>query len=326
MNGTEKEILIQKWLTGSLSASEQQRFELLQPSPSEIDQIRKIWELSEAYEPSVVPDMEQAWSKIAQNIDTPQTRTTRPKSTRHSLYHMVWKVAAVAVLLFGLAFFWYNTQNTAYNTLIADQNNTSIELEDGSKLWLTKGSRIQFPEHFSSKRRKVKLTGRAFFDIQKDSKPFIIETPNAQVRVLGTSFEVDTDLDHTAVTVATGRVALQSKRSGKEVQLQAYQKANYRVDARQISVEKSNYLNELAWHTGKLHFENTPLSEVLNTLSEHFSTEITMENKALAGCPFTSPLLVPELQKTLRVLAKTFDMTVMSKDGEGFLLQGGQCR
>jgi len=55
----------------------------------------------------------------------------------------------------------------------------------------------------------VELTGEAFFDVTHNAKqPFVIQTPKAQIKVLGTSFNVAAYRtgDSVKVVVETGTV------------------------------------------------------------------------------------------------------------------------
>ena len=78
-----------------------------------------------------------------------------------------------------------NTGNEA-NTLIKT-------LADGSVIYIAQNSLFSFPEEFESGSRNVELKGEAFFDITPNpDKPFIIETDEALIEVLGTAFNVKT--------------------------------------------------------------------------------------------------------------------------------------
>ena len=64
-------------------------------------------------------------------------------------------------------------------------------LEDGSVVYLAGNTSLKFPEHFSSDRREVSLQGNALFDVAGNHKrPFIIETEDTRIEVLGTAFNV----------------------------------------------------------------------------------------------------------------------------------------
>ena len=71
-----------------------------------------------------------------------------------------------------------------------NETNTLITtLEDGSVIYLAQNSLFSYPQDFESASRNVELKGEAFFDIAPNpDKPFIIETGEALIQVLGTAF------------------------------------------------------------------------------------------------------------------------------------------
>ena len=83
----------------------------------------------------------------------------------------------------------------------------NITLADGTNVWLNARTTIQYPITFNEKERLVKLDGEAYFDVTKDkSKPFIVQTNNYNVEVLGTKFDVDS-YSETEIFETTGKTA-----------------------------------------------------------------------------------------------------------------------
>ena len=56
------------------------------------------------------------------------------------------------------------------------------------KVWLNSDSKITYPLVFSGNARKVILTGGLFEVTKNSGQPFIVQTENFNVKVLGTSF------------------------------------------------------------------------------------------------------------------------------------------
>src|SRR5690606_22131597 len=81
----------------------------------------------------------------------------------------------------------------------------SFILEDGTKVWLNSSSKISYPKKFSTGSRKVTLYGEAYFDVAKDkNRPFLIETNGTEIRVLGTSFNVNAYNETVSTTLVEG--------------------------------------------------------------------------------------------------------------------------
>lgn len=97
---------------------------------------------------------------------------------------------------------------TAFNTLNTPRaRQEQLVLSDGTRVWLDAESSIRFPETFGAQ-RKVEVTGQAFFEVAKNpGKPFIVETPNQTIKVLGTSFNVAAyPGENTVTTLVEGSV------------------------------------------------------------------------------------------------------------------------
>ncbi|MFR7876595.1 MAG: FecR family protein [Butyricimonas paravirosa] len=79
-----------------------------------------------------------------------------------------------------------------FNTLIVPKGGEySLELPDGTVVWVNSESALRFPEKFTSNRREVFLEGEAYFEVKKDAnRPFYVHTEAGKVRVLGTAFNV----------------------------------------------------------------------------------------------------------------------------------------
>lgn len=102
----------------------------------------------------------------------------------------------------------------AYNLLTTPKSGQySITLADGSRVWLNNLSSLRYPTAFDGKDRVVELTGEAYFEVAKDrSRPFVVKVRDAQVEVLGTSFNVMaySDEESTQTTLLTGSVRVKA--------------------------------------------------------------------------------------------------------------------
>ena len=95
----------------------------------------------------------------------------------------------------------------------------NITLADGTNVWLNARTTIQYPITFNEKERLVKLDGEAYFDVTKDkSKPFIVQTNNYNVEVLGTKFDVDSysETEIFETTLMEGSVRISSLTDANE--------------------------------------------------------------------------------------------------------------
>src|SRR5690606_21045032 len=66
-----------------------------------------------------------------------------------------------------------------------------VTLSDGTKIYLNAESEIRYASEFSDSLRLVSLKGEAFFEVEKEGRPFVVEIEQTRVRVLGTSFNIN---------------------------------------------------------------------------------------------------------------------------------------
>jgi ferric-dicitrate binding protein FerR (iron transport regulator) len=246
----------------------------------EYDELVLAWQESGRLMAGQTFDTSAAWNKIAAQTGAGNTKETpvRHLQSTSFLYRKRWMLAAAVIALFIIGGYLWSNYRTNWQELVAD-NNQTLRLPDGSTVQLRKGATIQYPLTFEDAERMVHLTGEAFFEIQRNEhQPFIINTSHAAVKVLGTSFLVNTTKETDEVIVVTGRVSVTSTTtSGTQVQLTAGERTILQNDEfRQNQVTNANYI---AWNTGLLDFKNAPLQQVLEDMQDYYEVPITLDNQ-----------------------------------------------
>jgi ferric-dicitrate binding protein FerR (iron transport regulator) len=185
-------------------------------------------------------------------------------------------------------------------------------LEDGTKVWLNAGSRMAFPTKFQGKTREVFLDGEAYFEVYRNVQlPFIVNTGDIAIRVLGTKFNISaykTD-KLTETVLIEGKVSL-SERSAigylkKETILSANQKASFNRDDRAISVlDEPNADLAIAWIEGMFKFSQQSVQEVLNKLQQYYNVQFVFDSKFPTSDLISGKLdLKDSIEKTMQALA-----------------------
>ena len=200
--------------------------------------------------------------------------------------HWIWYASSIAaVLVIGL-FIWH-FQATNLITLTAENSDTTYTLPDQSVIDLHQGSTLSYKKaSFGKKTRKVKMDGTIFFKVNPNpDKPFEITGTGSFVRVLGTEFQIKEDKQHTELYVVEGKVLFARAEDTEGMFLtkgmQAY------LDRTSIHPLLSDQAdpNTIAWKRGTFIFDNTPIEEVLATLSDfyHIQLECKDKDKHLTG-------------------------------------------
>ena len=150
-----------------------------------------------------------------------------------------------------------------------------LQLEDGTWVHLNYNTRLVYPEHFTGASRDVILEGEAYFMVARDRRhPFIVHTPQGDVRQYGTEFNVNTREVNGAVSVVLvkGSIGV-TPNGGQELRMQPGQKLS--VLNTQLSVEEVDTEPYVAWNTGYFVFRYQPLWKVTDVLAKWYDIDVT---------------------------------------------------
>lgn len=193
-------------------------------------------------------------------------------------------------------------------------------LPDGTKVVLNAGSYMKYPERFISDFRLIEMDGEAFFEVTHDeSKPFIVRTKEADVRVLGTSFNVK--------AYNTDEQVLVSVRSGK-VQVDMPEAMMRLIPNEQLVLDRNNgefrKKNEdvnrvISWIDGGLYFNRTPVRSVVMELRRMYNCEIIFQS----GATYNEHIYGEHENKSLESVLKSIQYTTgikYRKEGSKIIL------
>ena len=286
--------LLGKYLSGNCTAEEQNSVQAWINSTPEnqavFEEYQKVWMLSGMDNAQLDVDVDAGWNELTRRIKSFEVlqadiREEKKQKTRQ-LSFVLMRVAAVFILIFGF-FFLFNHLNKQKNTpsIVYTASGVSDQpfvLADGSEVYLNEDARITYPEKFNAQTREINFEGEAFFNVAHNAeKPFIIHCGEVEVEVLGTSFDLCTcpDDDQITLYLESGKVRFSSLDKDKgtireQVILVPGDKAVYDKKTGVICRSQFNGQNYLAWKTGVLTFEKTPLTEVLNTRENTYNSKI----------------------------------------------------
>jgi transmembrane sensor len=282
--------IIAKRLHGQATEEELQQLQLWMAADAahqqEYEQLVKIWNQSAIALSAADFDTSAAWSTVDMAIKNNQHASAKVVP----FFRKKTMIAAAALTgTVALAWFAWSASRPKWENVTAVNNNQSLHLPDGSVVLLRKGSTLAYPAVFDKKERVVKLTGEAFFEVRhNEAQPFLANTSNAAIKVLGTSFLVHTSSGSDEVVVVTGRVSVTEKDRNQQVVVSAGQKCVLQNDRFiQTALTDSNYI---AWKTGLLDFKNAPLAKVLEDAANYYGTSLELasdQSPAAGNMPVT---------------------------------------
>ena len=156
-----------------------------------------------------------------------------------------------------------------------------LVLSDGTKVWLNADSKIKYPVSFGKDKREVSLHGEGYFEVAKDStRPFIVSTDKMDVKVLGTTFDVNTyeDEGKSFVVLVEGLVEVSAGKGESRIITPGYiAEVNMHDVQAKIQVSKCDTEHYVAWKNGNFSFRNASLTEILKRVSRYYDVTVIRE-------------------------------------------------
>lgn len=223
----------------------------------------------------------------------------------------------------AVVFFLIKEQNFSAPISITTAGSTQkIVLPDSSYVTLNRNSEVVFPRTYKGNSREVYLKGEGFFKVtHHEGKPFIVHTQLADVRVLGTSFNVQLDKNHIEIGVAEGKVLVMTPTDSSFVE--AGSTAKYESES--LKIKRIVNENNWGYATQKFTFKNTSLRDVLATIEKSTAYSFQSGNSMIENCELTATFENISTEKMVNLIAESLDLTV-TKNGSVFTLQGEGCQ
>lgn len=179
------------------------------------------------------------------------------------------------------------SQQVQYNTMTTPRGRMfKIVLPDGTQVWLNAASSITYPTAFTGKQRKVSVTGEVYFEVAKNkAMPFIVTTKQqGEVEVLGTHFNINAYEDEAGMqtTLLEGKVKVSG--AGQTAMLQPGQQAQWNAssqaaNALQVSMLSADKIAQvMAWKNGIFNFEDQTLEQVMKQVARWYDIDIKYAN------------------------------------------------
>ena len=317
--------LITRYLSSESSVSEEKELKRwLAEDPDHtknLDQYRSIWEKLGRIESVAGIDLDAEWHVLESRMEESDKVITLQPGRKRSASFYIGRIAVAAMLAVILTFTGIYTVNRfGYKTLATMDQPEELVLPDGSTATLNYFSSLTYPRRFSGEMRKIELEGEGFFEVKSDPEhPFVINTRDVDIKVLGTSFNVNAYNENAAVevTVRTGEVAV--TRHGeipRTIILKPGNKGVYKKTDETLEITQEIDKNYLAWKTKNFVFEDQTLLDVSKQLSNVYQAEIIIASDSLKNARITTAFNDQSLDAILNVLSATLDLDVRKSNGQ----------
>ncbi len=155
-------------------------------------------------------------------------------------------------------------------------------LNDGSSVWVNSGTKLIFPKKFDDKERKLYVEGEVYAEVKPDeSRPFFVKTDRVEVKVLGTSFNLNSYQDNTfsEVVLVNGKVEVNVNNKINELAPGEYLKAESNHISISQGVDADVYT---CWKDDVIRLNGEPLSVLLKKIARRYNTNLLFEGKDVA--------------------------------------------
>lgn len=284
---------IARFLAHEMERIELQQFrqELTQNShlKAEVETMKKIWINMNASDRSAYDSgagTDTAWENLTGRLEKDGLLPTHKKIEADFPGWLKIAASVLLVVTIGVAA-WFIADIRSYDnllTLTTDDGYVTFvqKLDDGSVVYMASNSVVRYPKKFENKKRKLSLSGEAFFDVKYNpEQPFYVETSLADIEVMGTSFNVkEQGLNSMEVFVETGKVKVNLKdRDGSYFLLEQGELLKIHNGMAEKSFAADTY--NTAWRKNHMQFKDETVENILSVLTQNFPLHIIVEDSEL---------------------------------------------
>jgi transmembrane sensor len=259
---------------------------------------------------------QRMWSGIQQQLEVPAPlHLVAVKG-----YRRWWQVAAIVagILLLGAAGKWILFANNKQLYTTHNGETRVIALPDGSQVTLNANSSLEYEANWSDEQeRHVWVKGEAYFEVapkynkRREPTRFVVHTSDLNVEVLGTSFNVNDRHAQTAVVLNTGKVRVDfDNKKMPQVVLEPGERLAFTTKTMEVHREKIKPSHYTSWKDGVLEFNDTPLSEVAQTLSDIYGLAIQFKTPEMKEILLSGTISCKDLAVFIKGIATTLDITI----------------
>lgn len=247
---------------------------------------------------SVVADDTQQYD-VDQAFERFRKRTGLDQSGRQSYkWYRTWSVAAVAIVLLGLitvTAYWQGSRQiqSNFSDIVVEAplgSKTKLTLPDGSTVWLNAGSKMIYSQGFGVSDRRLAFQGEGYFEVEKnDEMPFLVQTHDVNVTVVGTKFNFRNypEDEEAVVELLEGKVALENQLKEEAVRyLSPNEKMVLHKATGEMDITSAKVKEVTLWTENILLFDEDLLPDIVRELERSYHVQIEIENEDLKQTRF----------------------------------------
>lgn len=311
----------------------------------------EVWRTDDRRNEAAWRQIGHSWELFGQHAASPEMlklrRRALDQARRASSIRIAregWKsvrrfglVAAALVAVVAGIFYWQAVQGEAYRTAAGERR--VVTLSDGSSISLDASSEVRV-RYDTAARELILRRGQARFTVARDvERPFSVLAGDQKVVATGTDFNIDLMDASVVVTLLEGRVvvlprpqaALASKLGVVEEGPAGPRTASHRLGAgielaagEQLvatptaasRVERTSIDRAIAWQSGRLVFENEPLSTVVARVNRYSARKLEIDDARVADLRISGVFNTGDSESFLGTITRYLPLkTQVKQDG-----------
>lgn len=252
----------------------------------------ELWVSSAVADDTQQYDVDQAFERF-------RKRTGLDQSGKQSYkWYRTWSVAAVAIVLLGLitvTAYWQGSRQiqSNFSDIVVEAplgSKTKLTLPDGSTVWLNAGSKMVYSQGFGVSDRRLAFQGEGYFEVEKnDEMPFLVQTHDVNVTVVGTKFNFRNypEDEEAVVELLEGKVALENQLKEEAVRyLSPNEKMVLHKATGEMDITSAKVKEATLWTESILLFDEDLLPDIVRELERSYHVQIEIENEDLKQARF----------------------------------------
>ncbi|HZZ68243.1 MAG TPA: FecR domain-containing protein [Phenylobacterium sp.] len=266
-------------------------------------------------------EFDAAAPQVLAELATPARRPGFAPPRRRFLFAGIAAAAAAAVVFVALPL--QAPEIVAQTFVTAKGQHQRVRLSDGSVIDLNAETRLT--AKIGGPERRIALAdGEAIFDVAPDKiHPFIVQTSEGAVRVVGTQFDVRSRDGQLTVTVSRGKVAVRPASAAEsDPAVLLTPGMQFSIGAgRPEAISHVDPQEAFSWRQGRLVYRDQPLTDVVADLNRQFAEQIRIDDPSLDRIRITGVIVLDNPRAVTERLALMLPIRTVSSQRELLLLR-----
>jgi transmembrane sensor len=314
--------VILKFLNGSISDAElHQLNDWLKSDISNrriFDEENELWRKLDVRTNSKYFDPDHAWSDLSGMISIDKGSSGTVILSRKVLATLIVAASFAIIVAVGGTYLWLSekksiTDYISTSTIIKTEEGEKahVFLSDSTSVILNSESVLEYNTDYNVTKRKVKLTGEAYFNVRTNpEKPFEVHSGTMRIVAKGTKFNVYSysNEERTETTLEEGNISVFIDKN-TPIDLERGQQVVLFTKNRKFIVRDVSTETYTSWKENKLRFIDTPFEEALRKVARRYNVIFEIRNKELLDLKYTGTFIDESINDVMQMLKEVSPIT-----------------